>query len=105
MYAFGTKDSPARVSKLVTIECELKHDAEIIAYPRLLGREQMEFLRKRLKAMLARGLIRPTYNSLYGSQAFLVPKKGPDKYRMGVDMRKLKQQTKRSSLMMPNLAQ
>ena len=55
--------------------------------------------------MLARGLIRPTFNPLYGSQAFLVPKKGPEKYRMVVDMRKLNQQTKRSSLMMPNLEQ
>ena len=48
IHAFGTKDSPARMSKLVPIECELKHDSEFIAHPRWLGREQMEFLRKRL---------------------------------------------------------
>ena len=43
IHAFGTKDSPARMSKLVPIECELKHYSEIIAHPRWLGREQMEF--------------------------------------------------------------
>ena len=94
IHAFGTKDSPARMSKLEPIECVLKHDSEIITQPRWLGREQMEFLRTRLQSMLKRGLIRPTYNPLYGSQAFLVPKTGPDKYRMVVDMRKLNQQTR-----------
>ena len=55
--------------------------------------------------MRKQGLIRPTYNPLYRSQAFLVPKTGPDKYRIIVDMKKLNQQTLRTSLMMPNLEQ
>lgn len=87
--AFGTKSSPARMSHLHPITCQLKSDAEIISQPRWLGREQMEFLRKRIDSMLARGLVRHTPNPHYGSQAFLVPKKGGDKYRMVVDMRKL----------------
>ena len=69
IHAFGSKDSSARMSKLVPIECELKHDLEIIGHPRWLGREQMEFPCKRLQSMLARGLTRPTYNPLYGSQS------------------------------------
>ena len=96
--AFGTKSSPARMSYLEPITCQLKSDAEILTQPRWLGREQMEFLRTRINNMLSRGLIRPTPNPHYGSQAFLVPKKGPDKYRMVVDMRKLNQQTRKTSL-------
>ena len=103
--AFGTKQSPSRVSYLQPITCELTSDAEIITQPRWLGKKQMEFLRERLNAMLAKGLIRPTYNPHYGSQAFLVHKDGPDKYRMVIDMRKLNQHTRRTSLMMPNLEQ
>lgn len=63
----------------------------------------MEFLREKLQQMLDKGLIRVTYNPLYGSQAFLVPKKGNVKFRMVVDMRKLNSVTKRISLIMPNL--
>ncbi len=104
--AFGTKESPARMSSLTPIECHLKDpSAEIIANPRYLGRDQMEFLKKRLDSMVERGLLRPTDNPHYGSQAFLVPKKGPEKYRLVVDMRKLNENTKRSSLLMPNLEQ
>ena len=104
--AFGTKDSPARMSSLSPIECHLKTDEEIIAPPRWLGREQMEFLRAKLDSMVQRGLLRPTMNPHYGSQGFLVPKpKSKEPYRMVVDMRKLNKQTKRTSLMMPNLEQ
>ena len=42
----------------------------------------------------ARGLSRPTHNLFYDSQVFLDSKKGPDKYRMVVKMRKLNQQAK-----------
>ena len=104
--AFGTKDSPARMSKLTPIKCTLKDESvEILAQPRWLGKEQMEFLRKRLLSMLKRGLIRPTSNPLYGSQAFLVLKKGLEKYRLVVDMRRLNENTRKTSLMMPNLEQ
>ena len=63
--AFGTKQSPSRVSYLQPITCELTSDVEIITQPRWLGKVQMEFLR--LNAMLEKGLIRPTYNPHYGS--------------------------------------
>ncbi|NIW12711.1 MAG: DDE-type integrase/transposase/recombinase [Candidatus Thorarchaeota archaeon] len=106
IHAFGTKDSPAKMSSLTPIECHLKDPSkEIIATPRYLGKEQMTFLRKRIDSMVERGLIRKTDNPLYGSQAFLVPKKGPEKYRLVVDMRKLNENTRRSSLLMPNLEQ
>ena len=41
------------MSKLVPLECELKHDTKIIAHPSWLGRGQMEALQKRLEYMLA----------------------------------------------------
>ena len=45
----------------------------------------------------------PEYNPLYGSPVFVVPKKGPKKWRMVVDLRLLNKYSKKAALDLPHL--
>ena len=49
------------------------------------------------------GIVRETKNPVYGSTAFTVPKKGPKKYRMVLNMKPLNNITKNSALVLPKL--
>ena len=42
-------------------------------------------------------------NPIYASPAFVVPKKGPKKYRMVIEMCELNKWSKKTALLMPNL--
>eukprot|EP00924_Labyrinthula_sp_SR-Ha-C_P004037 augustus_masked-scaffold_3-processed-gene-11.43-mRNA-1 protein AED:1.00 eAED:1.00 QI:0/0/0/0/1/1/4/0/1016 len=104
--AFGDKESPARMSKLDPILWNVIPNAVFsIDTPRNSGPTMLGYLRTKLESMEARGLIKRSRNPKHGCQTFLVPKKGPEKYRMVTNMKPLNKVTIKTPLTIPNLEQ
>ena len=88
--AFGSENSRCRMSLLQPMRVQLKNPhPPIMAQGRSLGQEQTMFLRKKLKKMEELGIVQTAKNPTYGSPAFVVPKKGPKRWRMVIDLREL----------------
>ena len=104
--AFGIAQSKCRMSKLDPIEVELISGHEPVrGYGRTMGQEQKIFLEKKIEDLIKIGILKRAKNPIYGSPIFVVPKKGPKKWRMVVDMRALNKITVRTALDMPFLDQ
>ena len=102
--AFGIEESMARMSELTPLKVDLVEGHQTISCKwRSIGKEQREWLAWKLQTLQTCGIIKPAKNPLYGCPVFVVPKKGPKKWRMVVDMRALNKITKRTALIMPNL--
>ena len=102
--AFGIEQSMCRMSKLDPIEVELKPGHEPPnSYGRTLGYEQRMFLNDKIKDLIKIGILKESANPIYGSPIFIVPKKGPKKWRMVVDMRALNTITIKTAMEMPLL--
>ena len=93
------------MSNLTPFPVHLKHGCEP-ALPRRrvsLSTSQLEWLRNHLTGMEQKGIISKVKNPRHGSAVFLVPKKGPKKWRMVQDMVPLNKITERTPLQMPLL--
>ena len=92
------------MSKLTPIQCELveNHVPPVAKGWYMSTQEENNFLLKKLKELDVMGIVRETKNPVYGSTAFTVPKKGPKKYRMVLNMKPLNNITKNSALVLPN---
>ena len=102
--AFGIEQSMCRMSLLDPIEVVLKEGHDIpFCTGRNLGQEQREFLEKKLHDLMLIGIIKEAANAYYGSPIFIVPKKGPKKWRMVVDMRNLNKISVKTAMQMPLL--
>ena len=105
--AFGLETSIARMSNLTPISVQLK-DGHVpcLARGRVMpSQEEQIFLQNKLADLTRMGIVRPAKNPVYGCTAFTVPKKGPKKYRMVIDMRPLNDITVRTALQLPHLEQ
>ena len=102
--AFGCESSQCRMSNLTPMQVTLKaQHPRILAQGRQLGQQQTIFLREKLQQLEKMGIVKPSLHPLYGSAAFVVPKKGPKRWRMVIDMRELNTFTCKTQLRMPNL--
>ena len=105
--AFGLETSIARMSKLTPIEVDLKPGhTPCLARGRMMpSQEEQLFLENKLADLTKMGIVRPAKNPIYGCIAFTVPKKGPKKWRMVIDMRPVKLITQKTALKLPHLEQ
>eukprot|EP00924_Labyrinthula_sp_SR-Ha-C_P014472 augustus_masked-scaffold_95-processed-gene-0.34-mRNA-1 protein AED:1.00 eAED:1.00 QI:0/0/0/0/1/1/3/0/396 len=104
--AFGDKESPARIWKLEPIFCYVIPEAVFpVDSSKNYGPTMLGYLRAKLESMEKRNLIRRSRNPKHGCQTFLVPKKGPEKYRMVTNMKPLSRFTIKTPLTMPNIEQ
>ena len=102
--AFGITKSGVRLSRLLPVECHLLEDhPPILAKPRPMSGEKMEFSRNYINELVEVGLLELERDPLYSSNVFVVPKKGAKKYRLVIDLRQLNTWTRRTGLVMPNL--
>eukprot|EP00924_Labyrinthula_sp_SR-Ha-C_P012481 snap_masked-scaffold_10-processed-gene-8.24-mRNA-1 protein AED:0.45 eAED:0.46 QI:0/-1/0/1/-1/1/1/0/1717 len=103
--AFALSRSKGRMSNLEPIDCTLKKTApdSLIVKTRPLGALREDWLRKKVESMVKGGLLKKVTSASYTSQVFVVPKKGPAKYRMVVDMRMLNSITQKTALTLPLL--
>ena len=103
--AFGCESSKVQMSNLHPITVTLYPDApgEIMANPICQGTQQREFIRNKLQGLEELGMVYQAKNPTYGSPAFAVDKKGPKRFRMVLDLRRLNKWTVKSPLAMPNL--
>ena len=105
--AFGLETSIAQMSLLTPLEVKLKpHHQPCLARGRVMpSQEQQVFLDQKLKDLTAMGIVRPAKNPIYGCTGFTVPKKGPKRWRLVIDMRPLNEISEKSALKLPNLEQ
>ena len=105
--AFGDTKCVSRMSDLTPFPLRLKPGCNP-AMPRRripMTPEQVNWLKNHLNGMVEKGIISPVENPRHGSIVFLVPKKGPKKWRMVTDMVALNKITERTPLQMPLLEQ
>ena len=105
--AFGTEDSLSCLSDLTPFDAVLKPGAKLPYVRRTipLNQEKLTFLENHLGIMEKKGLITRVKNPKFGCAIFLVPKKGPKKWRMVADMVPLNKVCERTPLQMPLLEQ
>ena len=102
--AFAVTQSKCRMSKLTPIRVELVKDAPPINQPaRLMSFQKLQWLKGKIADLVKIKMLAPEPNPLFGSPVFLVPKRGPKKYRMVVDLRLLNKYTRKTSLTLPHL--
>ena len=104
--AFGLDQRVCSMSKLQPIECIMEDNhPPICERARMMNRDKMEWLRTKIDDLVAMGMLEVDPNPTFGSPCFVVPKKGPKKYRMVVDMRLLNKYTKPTACDLPHLEQ
>eukprot|EP00924_Labyrinthula_sp_SR-Ha-C_P014013 augustus_masked-scaffold_5-processed-gene-20.21-mRNA-1 protein AED:1.00 eAED:1.00 QI:0/0/0/0/1/1/5/0/969 len=90
---FALPESFLNLSHLPSIHCKLQKDAleSITVKARAVGYQQEMWLRKKVDSMLKTNLIVQATpdNTHFAARIFIVPKKGPAKYRMAVNLRPL----------------
>ena len=102
--AFATEQSDCRMSSLTPIRATLKTGHPPISEKaRSMSFEKLEFLRGKLEDLIKIGMIEQEPNPRFGSPVFVVPKKGPKRFRMVVDLRLLNKYSELTPLDLPNL--
>jgi len=102
--AFALEQSQCKMSRLTPIRAVLTPNHPSIAQkPRTMSFEKLEFLRIKIDDLVRIGMLEPNFNPLFGSPCFVVPKKGPKRFRMVVDLRLLNKYTQATPLDLPNL--
>ena len=95
------------LSDLTPMEVNLKPNTPLpkVRASMPLSPEQMVFLQKHLNIMVEKKLLKKVKNPKTGCAVFLVPKKGPKKWRMVADMVCLNRCCTKTPLIMPLLEQ
>ena len=103
--AFGDPEAVSRMSDLTPFPAFIKPGHEPCLPRRTipLTADQQEWLKGHLEGMMRKGILVPVKNPTHGSAVFLVPKKGPKKWRMVTDMPPLNKITQRTPFVMPLL--
>eukprot|EP00924_Labyrinthula_sp_SR-Ha-C_P000871 augustus_masked-scaffold_7-processed-gene-6.52-mRNA-1 protein AED:1.00 eAED:1.00 QI:0/0/0/0/1/1/4/0/470 len=96
----GSIKSKGRMSNLEPIDCTLKKTVSdsFKVKTRLLKTLREDWLRKKAASMVKGGFLKKVASASYTSQVFIVPKKGPAKYQMIVDMRMLSSITQKTAI-------
>eukprot|EP00924_Labyrinthula_sp_SR-Ha-C_P009398 augustus_masked-scaffold_2-processed-gene-22.46-mRNA-1 protein AED:1.00 eAED:1.00 QI:0/0/0/0/1/1/2/0/811 len=104
---FALPHSRIEISNLSEVECMLKKGTplSLTVKARPVGARQEAWLRNKIRMMEAQGLIKKanTYNIQYATRIFKVPKKGPQQFRLVVNMKPLTKITVKSALQLPML--
>ena len=104
---FGLESSLPQMNVLTPIKVTLK-DGHIPC--RSVGRhmasqEEDEFIQKRLADLCRMGIVAPSKKHIYGCTGFTVPKKGPKKYRLVINLKPLNEIIVPTATEMLNLEQ
>eukprot|EP00924_Labyrinthula_sp_SR-Ha-C_P000391 augustus_masked-scaffold_25-processed-gene-5.42-mRNA-1 protein AED:0.95 eAED:0.95 QI:0/-1/0/1/-1/1/1/0/807 len=102
--AFGDDLSPTQLSLLKPIRCSLMEGTSVGVFNAIaLGIEKEEFMKKRVDQMIKNKIVEVNDDPTTCMRAFVVPKKGPKKYRMVVDFRPLNAVTQKVVNNLPNI--
>jgi hypothetical protein len=94
-------DPPANVKPLVVKLCE---GAEIVRFSaRKYAPPQLKFIRDKIRELEVLGLVDKNTGEESASPSLILPKSGPDQYRMNVDLRVPNASTETTAWPMPNL--
>jgi hypothetical protein len=94
-------DPPVNVKPLVI---KLRDGAEVICMSALkYAPPQLKFMRDMIRELEELGLVYKNTIAEYASPPIILPKTGPDQYRMTVDLRVPNASTKPTALPMPNI--
>ena len=104
--AFGLDQRVCSMSRLQPIECCL-HDnhPSLCEKSRMMNADKLKWLKQKIDDLVRMGMLEVEPNPTYGAPCFVVPKKGPKRYRMVVDMRLLNKYTKPTACELPHLEQ
>ena len=103
--AFGLESSLPQMSLLTPIKVELidGHIPCLTKGRHMASQEEDIFIQKKLKDLCRMGICKPSKNPIYGCTGFTVPKKGPKKYRLVINLKPLNKITVPTAIEMPNL--
>eukprot|EP00924_Labyrinthula_sp_SR-Ha-C_P002457 maker-scaffold_16-augustus-gene-5.18-mRNA-1 protein AED:0.67 eAED:0.67 QI:0/0/0/1/0.5/0.33/3/0/2013 len=102
--AFGDDLSPTQLSLLKPMRCSLMEGTSVGVFNAIaLGIEKEEFMKKRVDQMIKNKIVEVNDDPTTCMRAFVVPKKGPKKYRMVVDFRPLNAVTQKVVNNLPNI--
>jgi hypothetical protein len=94
-------DPPAKVKPLVI---KLRDGAESVRMSaRKYAPPQLKFMRDKIRELEELGLVYKNAGAEWASPPLILPKPGPDQYRMTVDLRVPNASTKPTAWPMPNL--
>ena len=94
------------MSKLEPIECILEENhPPLCERARMMNADKTNWLRQKIDDLVKMGMLEVEPNPIYGAPCFVVPKKGPKRYRMVVDLRLLNKYTRPTACELPHLEQ